>query len=86
VELGHDGRLLVLNILRSAIAEDAGQYPSDKGGPMLSVRANAPLIIGPEPESDRCQVAMNECESPMRGTGEQQPQPTLSNPYASPDR
>ena len=38
-----------------------------------SVRANARLIIGPEPESDRCHVTMSECESPMRGTGEQQP-------------
>lgn len=37
-------------------------------GPMLSVRANARLIIGPEPESDRRQVAMRKCESPMRGT------------------
>ena len=42
-------------------------------GPMLSVRANARLIISPEPESDRCHVTMSECESPMRGTGEQQP-------------
>ena len=29
---------------------------------------------------------MSECESPRRGTAEQQPQPTLSNRYASPDR
>ena len=54
--------------------------------PILSGRANPRLIIGPEQKAIAALVAMSECESPMRGTGEQQPQPTLSNRYASPDR
>jgi hypothetical protein len=44
-------------------------------GPFLSVCANARLMIGPEPESDRAQFTMSVCESLMRGTGEQQSSP-----------
>src|SRR5688500_5033052 len=51
--------------------------------PILSVRANARLIIGPEPKVIAAKVAMSECESPVRGTGEQQPQPTLSNRWTT---
>ena len=31
VELGHDDRLLVLNVSRSALAEDDGEHLRDKG-------------------------------------------------------
>ena len=40
---------------------------------MLSVRANARLNYQSRTRSDRCHVTMTECESPMCGTGTQQP-------------
>ena len=49
-------------------------------GPVLSVRANARLTIGPDPESDWCHVTMSECDRVCAEASSSNRRPTLSSP------